>query len=211
MATNESWVSYQFTTTNGFSRSAEPASSILAAQLAPHLASQGNSAHGYLTRETFSQLRQELVEGKCSQLRLDDSIADASKLICIVLQAGVEPCVKADRSRQGEFEGQVLDCLDIIQTILEKSPQVLGEICDPTILGENASVPLYAWLTLRLLNLLSWEVDNIGKRISCIFSSITRPRYKHITLLPSCYSALALLRACTNGLLTDLDVSIILG
>ncbi|KAF7116577.1 hypothetical protein CNMCM5793_005058 [Aspergillus hiratsukae] len=128
MATNESWVSYQFTTTNGFSRSAEPASSILAAQLAPHLVSQGNSAHGYLTRETFSQLRQELVEGKCSQLRLDDSIADASKLICIVLQAGVEPCVKGDRSRQGEFEGQILDCLDIIQTILEKSPQVLGEI-----------------------------------------------------------------------------------
>lgn len=96
MATNESWVPYQFTTTNSVSRSAEPASSILAAQLAPHLVSQGNSAHGYLTRETFSQLRQELVDGKCSQLGLDDSIADASKLICIVLQAGIEPCVKGD-------------------------------------------------------------------------------------------------------------------
>ncbi|KAH3484880.1 hypothetical protein KXW98_005867 [Aspergillus fumigatus] len=142
MATNESWVPYQFTTTNSVSKSAEPASSILAAQLAPHLVSQGNSAHGYLTRETFSQLRQELVDGKCSQLGLDDSIADASKLICIVLQAGIEPCVKGDRSRQGDFEGQILDCLDIIQTILEKSPQVLGEICDPTILGENTSISL---------------------------------------------------------------------
>ncbi|KAF7183700.1 hypothetical protein CNMCM7691_004050 [Aspergillus felis] len=205
MATNESWASYQFTTTNGLSRSAEPASSILAAQLAPHLVSQGNSAHGYLTRETFSQLRQELVDGKCSQLRLDDSVADASKLICVVLQAGVEPCVKGDRSRQGDFEGQILDCLDIIQTILEKSPQVLGEICDPAVLGENASVPLYAWLTLRLLNLLSWEANNIGKRITCIFSSITRPHYKHITLLPSCYSALALLRACTNEIFLSLE------
>ncbi|GIK07921.1 serine/threonine-protein kinase M1 [Aspergillus viridinutans] len=204
MATNESWVPYQFTTTNGLSRSAEPASSILAAQL-PQLVSQGNSAHGYLTRETFSQLRQELVDGKCSQLRLDDSIADASKLICIVLQAGVEPCVKGDRSRQGDSEGQILDCLDIVQTILEKSPQVLGEICDPTVLGENASVPLYAWLTLQLLSLLSWEANNIGKRITCIFSSITRPHDKHITLLPSCYSALALLRACTNEIFLSLE------
>jgi serine/threonine-protein kinase ATR len=198
MATNESWVSYKFTTKNGLSGSAEPASSILAAQL-PQLVSQGNSAHGYLTRETFSQLRQELVDGKCGQLRLDDSTADASRLICIVLQAGVEPCVKGDRFLQGDSEGQILDCLDIVQTILERSPQVLGEICDPTILGENASVPLYAWLILRLLSLLSWEANNIGKRIICILSSITRPHYKHITSLPSCYSALALLRACTNG------------
>ncbi|KAH1789861.1 hypothetical protein KXX36_005456 [Aspergillus fumigatus] len=205
MATNESWVPYQFTTTNSVSRSAEPASSILAAQLAPHLVSQGNSAHGYLTRETFSQLRQELVDGKCSQLGLDDSIADASKLICIVLQAGIEPCVKGDRSRQGDFEGQILDCLDIIQTILEKSPQVLGEICDPTILGENTSISLYAWLTLRLLNLLSWEANNIGKRITSIFSSIIRPHYKHTTLLPFCYSALALLRACTNEIFLSLE------
>ncbi|KAH1741013.1 hypothetical protein KXW26_008208 [Aspergillus fumigatus] len=188
MATNESWVPYQFTTTNSVSRSAEPASSILAAQLAPHLVSQGNSAHGYLTRETFSQLRQELVDGKCSQLCLDDSIADASKLICIVLQAGIEPCVKGDRSRQGDFEGQILDCLDIIQTILEKSPQVLGEICDPTILGENTSISLYAWLTLRLLNLLSWEANNIGKRITSIFSSI-----------------IPLLRACTNEIFLSLE------
>ncbi|KAH2924820.1 hypothetical protein KXW15_003774 [Aspergillus fumigatus] len=188
MATNESWVPYQFTTTNSVSRSAEPASSILAAQLAPHLVSQGNSAHGYLTRETFSQLRQELVDGKCSQLGLDDSIADASKLICIVLQAGIEPCVKGDRSRQGDFEGQILDCLDIIQTILEKSPQVLGEICDPTILGENTSISLYAWLTLRLLNLLSWEANNIGKRITSIFSSI-----------------IPLLRACTNEIFLSLE------
>ncbi|KAH1631570.1 hypothetical protein KXX59_006348 [Aspergillus fumigatus] len=188
MATNESWVPYQFTTTNSVSKSAEPASSILAAQLAPHLVSQGNSAHGYLTRETFSQLRQELVDGKCSQLGLDDSIADASKLICIVLQAGIEPCVKGDRSRQGDFEGQILDCLDIIQTILEKSPQVLGEICDPTILGENTSISLYAWLTLRLLNLLSWEANNIGKRITSIFSSI-----------------IPLLRACTNEIFLSLE------
>lgn len=42
---------------NGSWKAEEPASSILAAQLAPRLSSQGDQKH-HLTRETFAQLRE---------------------------------------------------------------------------------------------------------------------------------------------------------
>ncbi|KAL2807609.1 hypothetical protein BJX63DRAFT_436875 [Aspergillus granulosus] len=179
--------------------SAEPPST-LAAQLAPCLSSQGSQAHN-LTKEAFAQLRQELVEGKYSEIRLDDSATDVSRLICIVLKAGIEPCSKEERSDNGDLNGQLSDCLDIIQTTVEKAPQTLVEVPDPEILGEMAYAPLYAWLVIRLLNLFCARNDSsVDEKITSIVSTIVRAQYKHIKLWASCHAIPTFLRACTTAI-----------
>ncbi len=179
--------------------SAEPVvSSTLAAQLAPRLSSQGSSVHR-LTGDSFTQLRQELVEGKYSQLSLDDSVT-VSRLICVVLKAGLEPCTKNREPSNGDLSAQLSDCLDIIQIAVQKVPQTLTEVPDPEILGVRAYAPLYAWLVVQLLHLSctqnNWTVD---EKVTRIFSSIVRAEYKH-TKLRSPYHIIPFLRACANGL-----------
>lgn len=181
-------------------KSAEPASSLLAAQLAPRLSSQGDQTQ-HLTRETFSQLRQELAGGKYSLLQLDDSDTDVNKLICIVLKAGLEPTSKDGKQTVGDLEGQALDCLDIIQAAIEKSPQALAQVSDPGILGESVHAPLYAWLITRLINLVSaWDNENIKDAIYNAIPTIIYPQCRQVHLLSSCHSASRFLRACTTGL-----------
>lgn len=181
-------------------KSAEPASSILAAQLAPCLSFEEQAHH--LTRETFAQLRQELAGGIYSQLRLDDNVTDVNKLICIILKAGLEPTLPEDESsRDDGLERQVLDCLDIIQMAVEKAPPVLIEISDPGLLGVDIYAPLFAWLVLRLVDLLG-NCDNevIQAKIISTFSTIVYPQLKPARPWLSCHSAPAFLRACTTGL-----------
>ncbi|PTU20188.1 hypothetical protein P175DRAFT_0502334 [Aspergillus ochraceoroseus IBT 24754] len=186
--------------------SAEPVSSTFAAQLAPRLSSEGTQVHS-LTREAFSELRQELVEGKYSQLRLDDSVTDVSKLICIVIKAGLEPCIKDENPDNEEWSGQLFDCLDIIQTTVEKAPRTLLDIPDPEIIGEKAYAPLYAWLVVRLLHLLSARNSNgsIGEKIIGVYSSIIRAQYKHTRLWSSCHAISAFLRGCATDILLSLE------
>ncbi|CEL02446.1 Putative UVSB [Source:UniProtKB/TrEMBL;Acc:Q9UV56] [Aspergillus calidoustus] len=179
--------------------STEPPST-LAAQLAPRLSSQGSQVHN-LTREAFAQLRQELVDGRYSELRLDDSATDVSRLICIVLKAGLEPSSKEERSDTRDLNGQLLDCLDIIQTTVEKVPQTLVEVPDPEILGEKAYAPLYAWLVIRLLHLFCARSDGVAdEKITSIVSTIAQAQYKHTRLWTSCHAIPTFLRACAAGL-----------
>ncbi|KAJ0422527.1 hypothetical protein BJY00DRAFT_69114 [Aspergillus carlsbadensis] len=183
---------------------AEPPST-LAAQLAPRLSSQGSQVHN-LTREAFAQLRQELVEGRYSELRLDDSATDVSRLICIVLKAGLEPCGKEERSDNEDLNGQLSDCLDIIQTTVEKAPQTLVEVPDPEILGEKAYAPLYAWLAIRLLHLFCARSDGVAdEKITSILSTIAQAQYKHTRLWASCHAIPTFLRACTAEVIFSLE------
>ncbi|KAF9892395.1 serine/threonine-protein kinase M1 [Aspergillus nanangensis] len=168
---------------NGDSESADPVSTILAAQLAPRLSSQGSCEHS-LNRDTFSQLRQELVDGKYSHLRLEDSTTDICRLICLVLQAGLGPCFKDETD---ESEGQILDCLDIIQTAFQKAPRALTLYPDCETLRGKAQAPLYA-------------CDAAEKKATNLFSNLMLAQHKHTKLWPSWYSATGLLRAITTGL-----------
>ncbi|KAB8231016.1 protein kinase MEC1 [Aspergillus alliaceus] len=182
-------------------------STTLAAQLAPRLPSQGNQAHD-LSKETFSLLRRELAGGKHSHLHFDDKITDTSKLICIVLKAGLEPCTKDPKP---DSHDQILDCLDIILVAIEKAPQTLTESPDPDVLGESTHAPLYAWLVVRLLQLLGvWNSEDISGKTSSIFLSIICVQNRHSRLWPSCHSTAGLLRACTTEILLcleNLDIS----
>ncbi|KAL4923269.1 protein kinase MEC1 [Aspergillus undulatus] len=183
--------------------SAERAPSTLAAQLAPRLSSQGSQVH-HLTREAFAQLRQELVEGRYSQLSLVDSATDVTRLICIVLKAGLEPCMKNEKQDNGDLNGQLSDCLDIIQTTIVKAPQTLTEVPDPEILGEKAYAPLYIWLAVRLLH--CYEHKTLGvEKLTGIFSAAIRSQYEHTRLWTSSHVVPTFLRACINEVIFSLE------
>ncbi|PYI12112.1 hypothetical protein BO78DRAFT_392787 [Aspergillus sclerotiicarbonarius CBS 121057] len=183
---------------------AEPVSSTFTAHLVPHFSSQGDGTLG-LTKEAFSQLRYELLEGKCSHLPLNNSITDVTRLICIVLKAGLEPCIKDDKS---ELQGQLLDCLDIVQTAVDKAPLALLEVPDPEILGKDVSIPLHSLLVLWLVRLFTtWDSDSVEDRIYGILSSIASASHKHTRLWPSFLGITAFLQACTTELIHDLEAS----
>ncbi|KAJ5180764.1 hypothetical protein N7492_003974 [Penicillium capsulatum] len=188
---------------NGW-RPAEPASSILAAHFAPRLASQGHDAH-QLPRETFAQLRQELLSETNHQLRGDEGISDTNKLICIVLKAGLEATPTNATLEEG-LEGQVLDCLDIIQASVEKAPQVLWDTSDPAILGEDVQAPLFAWLILRLIRLSSvWSAGAVQEKIHLVLVSVACLRYKQIRSSTSSSSISAFFRACISDVLCSIE------
>jgi serine/threonine-protein kinase ATR len=178
---------------------AEPASSILASRFVPHLATQGHKSH--LTRETFAQLRLELLSEIQSQRRVDEDVTDVNKLICIVLKAGLEISPNGSAPDQ-DLEGQVLDCLDIIHASIEKAPQVLWETSDPIILGEEIHAPLFAWLILRLIRLAStWTSQTVREKIQLLCATLAYSQFKQGRSLPASYAVAAFLRACTSGLL----------
>lgn len=190
---------------NGSYKSTEPASSILAAQLAPHLSSQVGQEH-HLDRETFSQLRHELLKANCSQLRLDDNVTDVNKLICVVLKAGLEYGPADKLPTNDEFEGQISDCLDIIQAAIEKAPQALVEISDPELLNKDIHAPLYAWLLVRLIELsCNWSQEHIQERIHSLLSAMVCSQYRQSRESHSCHSISELLRACATGTWHFLD------
>lgn len=186
---------------NGSSKSTEPASSILAAQLAPHLSSQVGQGH-HLDRETFSQLRHELLKANCNQLRFDDNVADVNKLICVVLKAGLEHGPKDKLSiANDEVEGRISDCLDIIQAAVEKAPQALVEISDPELLGKVIHAPLYVWLLIRLIELsCNWCQEHIQERIHGLLSTIVCSQYKQSREWQARYSIADFLRVCAMGM-----------
>lgn len=177
----------------------EPTSSILAAHFAPRLGSQGHEAY-HLSRETFSQLRQELLGERHSQSRVDEGITDINKLICIVLKAGLEAAPSGVAS-QDDLEGQVFDCLDIIQASIEKAPQALWTISDPLILGEDdVQAPLFTWLILRLIKVASiWHTETIKDKVLWCLTSIGCLHYKQVRSSSSQHGIATFLCACLSG------------
>lgn len=196
----------------GDDRPAEPpASSILATHFAPRLATQGHEPQR-LSREAFSQLRQELLGERFTQSRLDEGIADINKLICIILKAGLEASPTSNGPEE-DLEGQVLDCLEIIQVSIDKAPQALWDGSDPLILGEDVQAPLFSWLILRLIRVAcTWHVEAVQDRVQSIFTSMACLQYKQVRSSPSCYGISAFLRTCALGtlmlrVLRDVDLA----
>ncbi|EFW15003.1 conserved hypothetical protein [Coccidioides posadasii str. Silveira] len=154
----------------------EPASSLIAAHLAPHLAPGRNGDHG-IERETFSQLRREIFDqDENGQVNLDDNLSDIHTLICVVIKAGLEPLLKRRKANvpKGDVLGQVVDCLDIVQMAIQKAPHVLREPCDPGILGEDtAGAPLFTWIIpFHLALLCAWDEKAVREKICHLIVSI---------------------------------------
>lgn len=179
-------------------RPSEPASSLLAVHFAPRLASHGHEAHR-LSRETFSQLRHELRGERYSQPRADEGITDINKLVCIVLKAGLEATPSGVASEE-DLEGQIFDCLDIVQASIEKYPQALWDNSDPLILGEGVQAPLFAWLIPRLIRVASiWHSEAIQGKVLRALTSVACFQYKQARQLSSYQGIATFLCACLSG------------
>ncbi|KAN0073288.1 hypothetical protein V8E54_008508 [Elaphomyces granulatus] len=158
-------------------------------------------------RETFSQLRQEFLQGDCySQIRDDKNLADINRLISVVIKAGLELGNIENSSLTVELEGQILDCLDIIQAAIERAPQTLLEYCDPELLGVDIQAPLYVWLVIRLVDLSGvWNHNNFNDKIQCLLSYIVFLQHKTLRTHVSRYSISAFLQACATDILVSLE------
>ncbi|PGG96942.1 serine/threonine-protein kinase ATR [Blastomyces parvus] len=186
----------------------EPASSILAAHLAPHLSPSTDQRHA-ISRETFSQLRQEILgQDEGGQSNLDENITDMHNLICVVIKAGLQPAFKT-RVLGEELEGQILDCLDIIRLAVQRSPQVLHEISDPEILGKtDIHAPLFAWLIHELFSLLFvWDQCSIRDKIYSLLSTIYVSQFRGPQLWHSSRSVHTLVQACIGDILYSLEAT----
>jgi serine/threonine-protein kinase ATR len=130
---------------------------------------------------------------------VDEDVTDINKLICIVLKAGLDISPNSSSPEQ-DLEGQVLDCLDIIQASIQKAPQALWEPSDPLILGEDTHAPLFTWLILRLIRLANtWTSEIIKDKIQLVWSSLAYCSQRQTRSLPASYAVAAFLRACTSG------------
>lgn len=187
---------------HGLNRNVDPASSILAAQLAPYRSSQIGQEHE-LNRGTFSQLRQELLgNGEGSQFNLDGNVSDVHNLISVVMKAGLEHGTNDNPFNPREdAEGQTLDCLDIIRLAIQKTPQALYEISDPELLGKpGIHAPLFVWLTLHLLSLLgTWGQDDVRESICGLFPVIVGAQFKSRRRWHSDRSISSFYQACIEG------------
>lgn len=184
MADNEANQRWLAATQVGNGNHVEPASSILAAHLAPRLSSQGMQTQP-LGRETFSQLRKELVAERYSQLPAEESPTDVNKLICIVLKAGLEPALADGATQRNGLKEQIFDCLDIVQAAVEKAPQALYELSDSELLGQTTNAPLFASVIVHLLHLSrGWECEDVGKKIVGVLSSMLHTEHRQLRPWP---------------------------
>jgi serine/threonine-protein kinase ATR len=166
--------------------------------------------HGYPpNRETFSQLRKEFLQG--SYYSDDKNLAEINRLISVVIKAGLEfgNIENSSLPVDSEFEGQILDCLDIIQAAIERAPQAILEYCDPELLGVDIQAPLYVWLVIRLVDLSGVRNHNgFNDKIQGILSYIVLSQHKSLRTHFSRYSISAFLQACATGMPCSLRVSV---
>lgn len=185
------------------SKSGEPTSSLIATHLAPHLAPGADREYG-IDRETFSQLRQEILgHEEDGAAELDDNVEDIHNLICVVVKAGLEPSLKPRKlgASREDLVGQALDCLDIIRLAIQRAPNVLYETSNQEVLGKDAAqLPLFAWLVPQLLSLFcSWDEKNLQELVCQIISTMYAAQFKAIPLWYSVKSISRFLRACIAG------------
>lgn len=134
----------------------EPAASLVATHLAPHLTQKQGVQH-QLNRETFSQLLAIISSQECKTL----SLAEGINSICVSLKAGVQPLfdLKSSAERE-ELTSQVLDCLRIMSRVAYMKPEALSAPADPVILGKNVTASLAEWIVRDVLLLLCSTVDD---------------------------------------------------
>lgn len=186
----------------------DPGSSLIAARLAPHLSQRADCEHG-LGRETFSQLRQEILRhDEDGPVNLDENLTDIHNLICVVIKAGLEPPCKAklisassSLSSGEEVLAQISDCVDIIRLAVQKAPHVLHEISSPEILGKGGvRAPLYVWLVSQLVSLLfMWNDVGVQEKVCKALSTICATQFRAVRMWHSARAISMFLRACISG------------
>lgn len=152
-----------------------PPSSILATHVV-----HGNGVPD-LDRDNFKQLLAEVLStDEQGQPNLGADVSVNHRLICIIFQVGIESSLEENPFRSnagaGRTDAQLLNCLEVIQLVIERSPQVIAVKSDQG--GQNGldwTSPLYAWLFPRLLPLLvSSQSIQVRDGVSAIYDAMLR-------------------------------------
>lgn len=131
-----------------------PPSSILATHVV-----HGNGVPD-LDRDNFKQLLAEVLSvDEQGQPNLGADVSVNHRLICIIFQVGIEAALEENPFKSnagaGRTDAQLLNCLEVIQLVIERSPQVIAVKSDlQSQDGADWTPPLYAWLFPRLLPLV---------------------------------------------------------
>lgn len=131
-----------------------PPSSILATHVV-----HGNGVPD-LDRDNFKQLLAEVLSvDDQGQPNLGADVSVNHRLICIIFEVGIEAALEENPFKSnagaGRTDAQLLNCLEVIQLVIERSPQVIAVKSDlQSQDGAAWTPPLYAWLFPRLLPLV---------------------------------------------------------
>lgn len=158
---------------NGNFSAADPTSSSILNNFIPgHLSSEAF--------DTISQLRKELTEkGPGSFSRTAEDIKNTQALICVALKVASEVTAVDGQLPGDETEKRLLDCLDIVQLLIENSLRGLdGGAIDTDIPGQDAPLPFHLWLIIELIDLgVKVRLDGVEAKIKGLLVMITRSQH----------------------------------
>ncbi|KAL8694218.1 MAG: hypothetical protein Q9218_001105 [Villophora microphyllina] len=120
--------------------------------------------HQNRDRESFESLLREILEDD-DNLRQTDAVVNGvsssinSKLICVIVQAGLEaPSTGLSTEDQESRLVDVVRSLRAIDSIITRCPDAVFQPLDELVTGDTPGFPLYAWLIPRILG----EVRDYG-------------------------------------------------
>lgn len=152
-----------------------------------------------INQQTFSLLREELLKSADEHSTFESNSADVYNLICVVLKAGLQPFFRLDQTKNSDLEIQILDCLDIIELAIRKSPEVLLRGSNPLIDQYDVNAPLYSWVINCLVRLLLMPGHSkIHEKTCSTLTGLCVVQAK-VSYLRSFDSISVLVRACADG------------
>ncbi|GAM33244.1 ATR checkpoint kinase [Talaromyces pinophilus] len=181
----------------------EPASSsILNSFLPGHLSSEAF--------DTISQLRKELAEkGPGSFSRTAEDVKNTQALINVALKVAAEVAAVDGQLPGDETESRLLDCLDIVQLLVENSLRGLdGGDIDAEIPGQDTPLPFHLWLIIELVDLgVRVRLNGVESKIKGILVMITRSQHDMVRapLFPR-NSVSTILNAVTTDIIRSLEM-----
>lgn len=159
--------------TNGNFNAADPTSSSILNNFVPgHLSSEAF--------DTISQLRKELTEKEPGSFsRTAEDIKNTQALIQVALRVASEVTAIDGQLPGDETERRLLDCLDIVQLLVENALRGLdGGAIDTEIPGQDVPLPFHLWLLIELIDLgVKVRLDRVDAKIKGLLVMITRSQH----------------------------------
>jgi hypothetical protein len=160
-----------------------PPSSMLATHFAPVHGNGGVDVLPDFDKNSFDLLLEEsLGQDEHGESNLTTDVGTNHKLISVLFKAGIDRAVGQSENPfnaypTGRDALQILLCLDVMKLALERSPRVLFLPTSLAEAGPREEIPLYAWLTPRLLQLLATcakETETLDEKVQGVLAAVLR-------------------------------------
>jgi len=160
-------------------------------------------------RSSFNQLLEEALGcDEDGQPNLGSDTSICHKLICIILQVGIEPAIREQTENPfrteraaGKGDLQLVRCLDVVRVAIERAPPVLFVKSDAANEKDAArsATPLYVWLVPKLLPLIAPGQDiTIRNAVVSVLAGILKADQQCATV-PSCRAILKFISTMVSG------------